>query len=579
MEYSPLESAELLHLTRTKNSDHGDFTTNIAMRLAKAARKAPRQIAEAIAEALGDVDGMVESIDIAGPGFINLKLDRRLWLRTIDEILTAGETFGRGEDNGTKVLVEYVSANPTGPIHVGHGRGAVTGHTLARIMDAAGYDVTTEYYVNDSGNQIRILALSLFMRVVELGGHDIEIPADGYPGDYIVDIARAFREEHGDRYDAFAERIDELTEMRDEAKKGHVRCFRNQPQELEKELVPVFGKYAVEANLVAIKRDLAEFGIEFDRWQYESTLLQDGSVDRAIQQLQDEGRLYDDEGKLWFRSEDLGDDKDRVVRRENGITTYFASDIAYHREKVERGFDQLINVWGADHHGYMARVKAALSGFGYDPDRLEIVFIQIARILRSGEPVRIGKRTGNAIWLRDVLSEAGVDATRFFFIMRRSDSQLDFDLDLARKRSMDNPVFYVQYGHARCQQILLRAKEAGHEPPTYSAEAVDALRLPEEIDILRKMSDYPAVLLGAAQAREPHRVVFYLEELIGEFHSYYTRYKGTEKIVSDDADKTRARLLMVLAMRQVLRNGMGVLGVSAPDYMEAVESTDGGDAT
>lgn len=528
-------------LGETKHPSHGDFACNAAMMLAKKAKKNPREIASALQERLGHAGGMLERSEIAGPGFLNLFVTQKVWHDALAEVLQKKGAFIRSDAGaGQKILLEYVSANPTGPLHIAHGRGAVTGDILARLLDAAGHHVHREYYVNDLGAQVDTFGRSIHLRYGELHGRPFEAPEAFYPGEYVTEIAQELKDAEGDIY-------------------------LDRPEE---EWLPHFRNYGVASMLERIKKDLADFGITFDRFVSEREMTERTGLQDTLSKLEQRGVIYEKDGKRWFRSTDFGDDKDRVVIREDGRTTYFASDIAYHDDKLTRGFGHLINVWGADHGGYIQRVKAGIAALGWEGDPLEVRLVQMVSLLKGGEPFKIGKRTGNAIWLRDVLDAAGSDPTRFFFALRRSESQMELDIDLATKKSLDNPVYYAQMGHARLCAIFRKAQEQGVELPSYAPGALDALTLPEELAIVQRMAKVPEVIAQAAVDREPHVVVHYLQDLIGAFHSYYTQYSKTERVISDDADKTRARLLLCEGLRDILHALLvDILGVSAPEEM------------
>ncbi len=517
-------------------SEHGDFATNLAMVLAKAEKKSPRQIAEIVRSALGDAGGIVDKVEIAGPGFINFFLAPGCWFGVLDEITEKGSAFGRSSLGcGMRVQVEFVSANPTGPLHIGHGRGAATGDAVASILEAAGFEVQREYYINDAGNQVNLLGRSIWLRLRELLGETVDFPEDGYRGDYIREIAR----------DLLGGKGLEIAQLP------------------EAEALGVCGLFGMQTVLDWIRRDLQEFGVRFDNWYSERSLYERDMVALELDKLRRKGLTYEDEGALWFRTTDYGDDKDRVLIRSDGTPTYFASDVAYHMEKFERGFHRVIDVWGADHHGYIPRIKAVLAGLGHAPEDLEVLLIQMVNLLRAGEPVTMGKRSGEFVTLRDVVEEVGRDACRFFFLMRRSDSQLDFDLALAKEQSADNPVFYVQYAHARICSINRNAAEQGVEVPKHGEADFSALRLEEEIALAKILARYPEALESAAKQLEPHRIVFYLQELAAVFHSYYNR----QRVLTDDAQISRARLYLVNAVRTVLANALLLLGVSTPEQM------------
>lgn len=532
-----------INVEKPKHADHGDFATNLAMSLAPIARMAPRAIAEQICAHIDTEDEFVDSTEIAGPGFINFRLKAKVLHNVIHEVSSEGSSYGRAKSNdGPRVLVEFVSANPTGPLHVGHGRGAVAGDTVASLLEAAGYQVEREYYLNDVGNQMNNLGKSLHARVQTEHGTETPLPEDGYQGDYLIDIAKDFIAEHGASYKGVAY-------------EDHVDTFID------------FAKASITE---VIKADLDEMGIRFDTWFSEKSLHKDGTIVDAVEDLKGRDIIYKKDGALVFRTTDFGDDNDRVVVRADGRPTYFAADIGYHYNKFDRGFDTAINIWGADHHGYVPRVKAALNARQLDPEKLEILMIQFVGLVRDGVQVKMSTRSGQFEELRSIIDEVGADAVRFFFIMRRFESQQEFDLEMAKRRSMDNPVFYVQYGHARLCSILRRAIEQDVAiPQEASAASLDALILPEERQILLALAEYPYILKRAAEAREPHQIAFYLMDTIKSFHSYYTRYKSTERVLSDDPLKTEGRLAMVQALKQVIANGLTLLKVSAPERMDA----------
>ena len=525
-----------------KNPAHGDWASNVALLYAKAVGQKPREIAERIAAALVDPGRQVAALDIAGPGFLNFRLSPEVWWRGLAEVERLGARFGQSDaGKGQRVDVEFVSANPTGPMHVGHGRGAVTGDAIAQLLTATGHAVTREYYINDAGGQIRTLARSVHVRYLQLLGEAAELPEEAYPGDYVIDIARELRERHGDR-------------------------FREAP---ESEFMEPFAALAIERVLAMIRGDLAALRIEFDVWFSERAQLHEtGALRAALDDFRDRDLLYEKDGATFFRSTLHGDDKDRPVIKSNGDPTYLAADIAYHKDKFARGFDWCLNVWGADHHGDIPRVRAAVRELGVDADRLRFTLVQMVNLLRDGQPFKMSKRAGTVVSLREVVDEVGTDATRFFFLMRRSDAQLDFDVALARKQSNDNPVFYVQYGHARLCSILARAREQGLAAPRFDLETLRSLELPEEIDLAKRILSLPELIAGAALAFEPHRLVFFLQETVGAFHAYYTRYRSTEKVIGPDARKTAARLYLCDCLRRVMANSLATLGVSAPERME-----------
>ncbi len=528
------EFPDEVQLEIPKKPDHGDFSTNLAMTLAKAERKAPRKIAEALVAALED-NPLCDKIEIAGPGFINFRLAATCWYEVLDQIMEQGGEFGRSQIGaGTKIQVEFVSANPTGPLHIGHGRGAVVGDAVAAVLQAAGFEVQREYYINDAGNQIQTLGRSILLRLRELQGETIEFPEDGYQAKYVVELASKYRSEQGDLSD-FS----------------------------EQEAIEICARFGVEEILKWIETDLKEFGIEFDHWYSEKSLHDRGMVEQELTKLKAKGLSFEDDDALWLRTTEFGDDKDRVLIKSDGSHTYFASDVAYHMEKFDRGFDRVIDVWGADHHGYIPRMKAMLTGLGHPPEDLEVLLIQMVNLLRDGKPYVMGKRSGNFITLKEVVSEVGRDACRFFFLMRRCDSQLDFDLELAKQQSSDNPVYYVQYAHARICSINRNAVEAGMTQPLIGKIDYCRLELAEELALVKQLARYPETVVNAALSYEPHRVIFYLQDLAAQFHSYYNRYR----VLVDDPATSQARLYLVNSVRTVLANALKLLGLSAPEQM------------
>jgi len=516
------------------NPEHGDFATNLAMIMARAEKKAPRQIAEALVATLGE-SPLLDKVDIAGPGFINFTLAPVCWYEVLDDITARGAEYGiSGAGQGQKVQVEFVSANPTGPLHIGHGRGAAVGDAVASILKAAGFDVQREYYVNDAGNQVATLGRSIWLRLRELHGDEISFPEDGYQGDYIRELAASLRDENPDVI------------KREEA-----------------DAIKLCSAYGVSKVLEWIAVDLEAFGITFDNWFSEQSLYDRDMVTTELAKLAQKGLSYEQEDALWLRTTDFGDDKDRVLIKSDGSPTYFASDVAYHMEKFDRGFERVIDVWGADHHGYVPRMKAVVAGLGHPPEALQVLLIQMVNLLRDGQPYAMGKRSGNFITLRDVVDEVGKDACRFFFLMRRSDSQLDFDLELAKRQSNDNPVYYVQYAHARVCSINRTATEQGVDLQGHGTADLACLTLAEELALAKQLARYPETVVGAAQSCEPHRIVYYLQELAAQFHSYYNR----QRVLVEDAEVSRARLYLVNGVRTVLANALNLLGVDAPERM------------
>ncbi|MCW9049466.1 MAG: arginine--tRNA ligase [Deltaproteobacteria bacterium] len=523
-----------IQLEVPKNPDHGDFSTNLAMALAKAERKAPRQIAEVLSVAMQG-NPLCDKVEIAGPGFINFRLQATHWYDVLHQIMQQGEQYGRCQvGNGKKIQVEFVSANPTGPLHIGHGRGAVVGDAVAAVLQAAGFEVQREYYVNDAGNQVQTLGNSILLRLRELQGEAIVFPEDGYQAGYIVDLAKQL----------LAEQV------------GLANAT-------EAEAVETCARFGVAEVLKWIEADLKAFGIHFDHWYSERSLYDRGMVDQELSKLKEKGLSYEQDNALWLRTTEYGDDKDRVLIKSDGSYTYFASDVAYHMEKFDRGFERVIDVWGADHHGYIPRMKAMLAGLGHAPEDLEVLLIQMVNLLRDGQPFVMGKRSGNFVTLREVINEVGSDACRFFFLMRRCDSQLDFDLELAKQQNSDNPVYYVQYAHARVCSINRNAEESGIPLPRREDVDLSRLELAEELALAKYLARYPETIVGAALNYEPHRVIFYLQELAAQFHSYYNR----QRVLVDEAATTQARLYLVNAVRRVLANALKMLGMSTPEQM------------
>jgi arginyl-tRNA synthetase len=538
-----LDSSELppLLLDPPKQREFGDLASNVALLWAKSAKRPPRVIADLILKNIEDPEGVLARVEIAGPGFLNFSFSPKFYFDELRQ-LAAGKGDSVNIGHGQKVQVEFASVNPTGPLHVGHGRVAVIGDVLARLHEATGFTVEREYYVNDAGNQMENLALSIDVRYRELFGEQIKFPENGYPGDYVKDIAVAIKREHGDQY---------LGREREAT-------------------LSFFREYGGRALLDIIRAQLRDFGIVFDSFFSEKSMRERSEVARTIGELRNIGLLYSQDGAEWYRSTQFGDDKDRTVVKSDGELTYFASDIAYHRNKYARCYDKLINVWGADHHGYVPRLKAAMQGLGYNPNLLQVVLVQMVQLTRGGEPVRMGKRTGEFVSLEEVLEEVGKDAARFFFLMRKSDSHLDFDLELAKQQSSENPVFYVQYAHARVASIFEQAHRSGVDLGDRATVRVERLELAEEMELIRKMIQFNDILEDSVRELEPHRMVFYLLDLAGEFHRYYNR----QRVISDDLDLTRARLLLIENLQKTVRRGLGILGVEAPLKMAARTETD-----
>ena len=556
----PAGTTARIQLDRPKQAQHGDFACNIAMLLAKELRSNPRAIAQKILDAL-PASPDLEKAEIAGAGFINLFLTERYKQQVVGRVIAAGSRYGSNNTGqGRKTQVEFVSANPTGPLHVGHGRGAAYGASVASILSTAGFAVSREYYVNDAGRQMDILALSTWLRYLELGGEAVGFPPNAYQGDYVRDMAAELRKADGTRYHrTWTQASACAADVGTDPERHLDDLIANAKQLLDADFDRVH-RHALDTQLNDCREDLAEFGVSFDRWFSERSLFTSGQVDRAVEQLEQRGHIYVQDGAKWFRSSDFGDEKDRVVQRENGLYTYFASDIAYHLDKFERGFDLVIDVWGADHHGYVPRVKGALSALGQEPARLDVALVQFAVLYRNGEKVSMSTRSGEFVTLRELRREVGNDAARFFYVMRKSDQHLDFDLDLAKSQSNENPVYYIQYAHARVCSVL--AQWGGDESVLQSADPAPLVS-PHEAAVLKLLMEYPEVIENAARDLAPHSVAFFLKELAGEFHSYY----NAERFLVEDAALTRARLALALAVRQILRNGLALLGVTAPEKM------------
>ncbi|GFO57214.1 arginine--tRNA ligase [Geomonas sp. Red276] len=526
-----------INIEKPAHQEHGDFASNVAMQMAKAERKAPRAIAEIIVNKLASSSDLIKSLEVAGPGFINFFIKDDAWRKVLLDIDQAGDQYGKSKVGaGRKVQVEFVSANPTGPLHIGHGRGAATGDAVASLLLAAGFDVQKEYYINDAGNQMNTLGLSGLLRYKEILGEQIEFPENCYQGGYMKDIAREVITKHGDR-------------------------FLKVSQE---EGVAFFAKFGGDVILKGIDEDLQDFGVRFDNWFSEQSLFDQGKVDSAVKEMQEKGLIYEQDGALWFKTTDYGDDKDRVVVRSNGVTTYFASDIAYHRDKFARGFDWVIDVWGADHHGYVPRLKGVVQGLGRKADDLGIILVQLVALLRDGVPVAMSTRSGEFVTLKEVVDEVGRDAARFFFLMRRSDSQLDFDLELAKRQSADNPVYYVQYAHARIKSIFETARERGVAPDFSGGVNLQLLESADDLALVKKLSLFPETLESAAVNFEPHRITYFLQDLAGEFHSFYNK---SRVIIPEEPELTRARLFLLHCTALTLKNALTVLGISAPERM------------
>ena len=548
-------------LDAPKRPEWGDLASTVAMSLAASEQRAPHDIAQIIIDNLTQREQLFDRVEIVKPGFLNLTVKPAVWHEVLREIEMQGSAYGRAElGQRHRVLVEYVSANPTGPLHVGHGRGAAVGQAVANMLKAIGYDVVSEYYINDAGRQMKLLGTSVYARYEELSNRPVEFPSEGYHGAYITALAERVKQQLGSELTGRA-----ATEVEE-------RCRTFAYQEL----------------LSLIRKDLKSFGVEFESWFSEASLANSGAVQRVLDELKSKHFLFEQEGAWWFRSSAFGDEKDRVVQKQDGEYTYLASDIAYHQDKLRRGYDLLIDIWGADHHGYIPRMQAVVQAYGYPKDHLQVVLVQMVSLLRGGEKVEMSKRAGEFITMREVIDEVGADAAKFFFLMRDSDSHLDFDLELAKQRSSDNPVYYVQYAHARIASLWRVAAARGIVFPLPSETDLKVLTDPDELGLIRKLSAYPSVLQGSARAYEPHRMTYYLQQLAGLLHTFYNKHRilppaadrdllavMPEGLVSGEGlqkeglapERTAARLALMSGVQQVLKNGLGVLGISAPEQM------------
>ncbi|TFB19206.1 arginine--tRNA ligase [Filobacillus milosensis] len=522
-------------LETPKDKAHGDYATNMAMQLARIAKKAPRQIAEELVEKLNAEKASVNKVEIAGPGFINFFLDQSNLTSVVDTILEQQEAYGKTNASGGKrIQIEFVSANPTGTLHLGHARGAAFGDALGNVMEKAGYDIEREYYINDAGNQIDNLALSINARYFQALGKDLDMPEDGYHGQDIIDLAQALVDEHGKRF-ADLEEEERLQEFR---------------------------SYGLKHLLERIETDLENYRVTFDSWFSETSLYEKGLVEKTVEKLRDKGFVYEADGATWFQSTKFGDDKDRVLVKQDGSYTYLTPDIAYHENKIERGFDELINIWGADHHGYIPRMQAAIQALGHPKGTLDVKIAQMVNLFENGEKVKMSKRTGKAVTMKELIQEVGLDATRYFFIMRSNDAHLDFDMDLAKSQSNENPVYYVQYAHARICSMLRQAEEKGID---LNAKAdTSLLQSEKEVDLLKRLGDYPQVVADAADKRTPHRIPQYVFDLASDLHSFY----NAEKVIDlDNKELTQARVALMKAVRTVIKDALALVGVNAPEKM------------
>jgi len=556
----PADTTFAITLERPKLAQHGDFACNVALQLAKLLKANPRQIAQDIIAAL-PASADLEKTELAGAGFINLFLTTRYKQQVIQRVLHAGTRYGHHALSAPqRIQIEFVSANPTGPLHVGHGRGAAYGASLANLLSAAGHQVSREYYVNDAGRQMDILALSTWLRYLGLLGEPVAFPPNAYQGDYVIEMARQLQAKLQDRaHKPWASVFEHITPVETDAE-HHLDDLIQRAKQLLGDDYPIVHQHALNIQLADCQQDLAEFGVEFDQWFSERALYTSQQVAAAVALLEQRGHLYRKDGAQWFRSTEFGDEKDRVVQRENGQFTYFASDIAYHLEKFKRCFDLVIDVWGADHHGYIPRVKGALQALGEDTARLEVALVQFAILYRNGVKASMSTRSGEFVTLRELRHEVGNDAARFFYVLRKSDQHLDFDLDLAKSQSNENPVYYIQYAHARICRVL---EQWGGETDSLHQSDPSPLHSAHEAVLLKSLLEYPDILAAAARDRAPHSLAFYLKDLASDFHSYY----NAERFLIEDTALQSARLALALAVRQILRNGLALLGVSAPEKM------------
>jgi len=564
----PAELILNLQLERTRDASHGDYACNIAMMLAKQARAKPRDIASSIVDAI-PTSAVIEKVDIAGPGFINFYVKQAATLGVIPDVLQDGENYGRSDlGAGKKVQVEFVSANPTGPLHVGHGRGAAYGAAVADLLEAIGYEVHREYYVNDAGRQMDILAASVWLRYLELCGEELPFPVNGYKGDYVWDVAAKLHRENAAKFQHSWNEI--ATNLpADEIDGGDKEQYIDAVIVAAKScLGEVNYRFVFDTGLnyilADIKDDLGHFGIQYETWFSERSLTSNGDVNKAVERLDKKGFTYKKDGAIWFKSTEFGDEKDRVLVRDNDQTTYFASDVAYHMNKLERGFDRVIDVWGADHHGYVPRVKAALQALGDDVDKLDVLLVQFAILYRGGEKAQMSTRSGEFVTLRQLRKEVGSDAARFFYVMRKCEQHLDFDLDLAKSQSSDNPMYYIQYAHARVCSVMRQLEEKDHQfDLQMGLDNLDRLVESHEESLITRITRYPELVQNAAITHEPHQLAHYLRELANELHTYYNAHQ----FIVEEAEIRNARLALINAVRQVIANGLRLLGVSAPESM------------
>ncbi len=557
---APAQTGVAVLIERPKQAQYGDFACNVAMQLAKPLKRNPREIATALIAAI-PASPYVDKAEIAGAGFINVFLKPEIKRAIVPHILASGGEYGKScTKRKGKIQVEFVSANPTGPLHVGHGRGAAFGASLANVLTTAGYDIQREYYVNDAGRQMDILALSTWLRYLGLAGIPVPFPANAYQGDYVKTMAQTLRELNGDRHLRNAAEVIAGAPDASLDPESHLDGLIANAKSLLVADYAIIHRHVLHTQLADCRDDLEKFGVHFDGWFSEQSLYDAGKVERAVQQLDAGGHLFNKDGALWFRSTAFGDEKDRVVRRENGQFTYFASDIAYHLDKIERGFTRVIDVWGADHHGYIPRVKGALQALGKNPDQLDVALVQFAVLFRDGAKVSMSTRAGEFVTLRELRQEVGNDAARFFYVLRKSDQHLDFDLDLAKSQSNDNPVYYVQYAHARVCSVL---EQWGGDTQNLANADPAPLESEQEATLLSQITEYPVIIENSARELSPHLIAFYLRELAAEFHSYY----NSTRLLAPEEPVKLARLALSVAVRHVLKNGLALLGVSAPEKM------------
>lgn len=553
------DALERIAVERARDRSHGDFASNIALSVAKQAKKNPREIAQLVIDQFPDMPE-IEKIDIAGPGFINFTLAKNIHNKVIAAIKAAGDEYGLCEvGDANKVMVEFVSANPTGPLHVGHGRSAAYGDALVRILKATGYDVASEYYFNDAGRQMQILAQSIYLRYLDLAGHSTDFPTNAYQGDYIWDIAATLHRENGDIFVIDTDTL--FTQLPEDAEKAIDTLIDRTQQGLGEANYKVVFEAGPAAIIENIRSDLKQFGVNYDTWFTEGSLVDSGDLNQALEALKKDNHLYEKEGAWWFRSTDFGDDKDRVVIRSNGQHTYFAADIAYLLNKINRGFTQLIYIWGSDHHGTIARVRAAFEAQGKDPDQFKVLLVQFAILFRGDVKVSMSTRSGEYVTLRALYEEVGIDAARFFYVMRKPEQHMDFDMELAKSQSSDNPVYYVQYAHARVCSVYRQLAEKGIEID--QSPNLELLTEDHEIELMIALAKYPEVLVRAARDYAPHQLAYYLRDLANAFHTYYNAHP----FISSEENLRNARLALIGAVRQVVVNGLGLLGVSAPEKM------------